>query len=1056
MIRTLFSASIILLLSAPNQATEWQDPTVIQINAELPRTSFIPFSNSEDALKYTDHPKQSSRYKTLSGSWSFKWSANPDSRPTNFYQNKYDISQWEKIDVPSNWQIQGYGLPIYTNIKYPHPTSDKLSDPLDVPTDWNPVGSYKRNFTVPDTWGWTPENSERVYLHFEGVNAAFYLWINGEKVGYSEDSRTPAEFEISSFLKTGENSVSVEVYRWPDGSLIEGQDYWRLSGIFRDVYLWKAPKTHVRDLEILADFDPESNKGILNVKWNIKSNTSPDTHYIQIELIDPASKELLYHSASIPAQSSSTWQIQEILTNIQAWNAETPKLYTLLATLGEKDRAPTEVIPFQVGFRRIEIKDAILHVNGQNVKLKGANRHEHNPKTGHVVSREDMIKDIVMMKRHNMNAVRTSHYPNVPEWYRLCNEYGLYVMDEANLETHGYGRRSPNRITNDPQWKKAHIDRMERMIERDYNHPSIIMWSIGNESGNGPNTNAATEYGRQRDPSRPTHYENTNLYENDYDGSASDVISRMYLFASEFEEALGKWPDKPLLLCEYTHAMGNSNGNLKAYFDHFWSNPRVAGYFVWDWMDQGLEQPIPYGKLDPWGRDTFYAYGGWWEKRAAVYTDDNFCMNGVIAADGTPHPGLIALKHMQQPLYAKRVGNTIEIENRLDFLDSASLFETHWTLTDNGIELASGILDVPSIQPRETLRVRLPKEVLATKIEGEAFINLSYRAKNATSSWEKGYEFGWNQFAFSGNWALPHAARSDDPLELKESEDHYRFTSNKLKLNVSQKTGQITTYTYNNTELLQSGGQPDFWRATTDNDRGAGLGVKIPTKGDALKRSSEWKTANDILKITSFKTQRINGSELKLEFKGTTLEEKLAFELQYTVHSNGNVDVSVKYTAQSELPPLPRIGTLWELPTTFSNLEWYGPGPYPTYIDRNFERVGIYRNTVMENWIDYSKPQENGNKCDLRWLKVTNDQKQGIAIESENLFSGNVSPFSKEEIESVDYSWQLPKSQSYFLNVDLAQMGVGGDNSWGATPLPQYILNDSSYHFSFSIRPIGF
>ena len=482
------------------QAQEWRDPAIIQVNTEAPRTSFMPFATKAAALAAIDQPKQSSRYASLAGKWRFKWSPNPASRPEDFYRSETYDGGWDEIEVPGNWQVQGHGLPIYTNVQYPYDPSSLLP-----PEDWNPVGSYRRSFLLPQQWSWSPGNGQKIFLHFEGVDAGFYLWINGQKVGYSQGSRTPAEFDITPFLKSGENQIAVEVYRYTDGALLEDQDFWRLSGIYRDVYLWMTHEVNVKDLEISADYDADSKAGSLGVE--VQVGAAGDAGYLlSAELMDAAGNVI--QSAPASNISGGQWSWTTNLTNAQPWNAESPYLYTLITTLTNSAGTVLEVITQRVGFRRVEIKDAVLLVNGVPVKLKGVNRHEHHPETGHVVDDASMMRDIVMMKRHNINAVRTSHYPNLPAWYDLCDRYGLYVIDEANLETHGFGTRGQNLLNESPAWKQPHIDRTERMIERDFNHPSIIMWSAGNESGDGPNTKACADFARERDPSRPFHYEN--------------------------------------------------------------------------------------------------------------------------------------------------------------------------------------------------------------------------------------------------------------------------------------------------------------------------------------------------------------------------------------------------------------------------------------------------------------------------------------------------------------------------------------------------------------------
>ncbi|MEL7120815.1 MAG: glycoside hydrolase family 2 TIM barrel-domain containing protein, partial [Bacteroidota bacterium] len=1026
---------------------EWNDPSVIQLNTEAPRTTYLPFPDNKSAIMGIDQPKKSSRYYSLSGKWAFHWSPNPDSRPQKFYQTSFDDRTWNEIPVPSNWQMYGYGLPIYTNTVYPFSTEG-----FKAPKDWNPIGSYRKSFELPTSWDWSQNSKDQIYLHFEGVNSAFYVWINGQKVGYSQGSRTPAEFNISQYLKAGKNQISVEVYRWSDASYLEDQDFWRLSGIYRDVFLWKSGSAGIRDLEILADYNATDRSGSLKVEAKLESKTTSD-YIIEAQLLDFSGNILLANSASPKAEKNTWWKWETKLNEVKAWSAEEPNLYILLLTLKDQAGNIIEVIPQRVGFRRVEIKNAVLLVNGKPIKLKGVNRHEHHPKTGQVVSTESMIKDIVVMKRHNINAVRTSHYPNTPEWYRLCDYYGIYVMDEANLETHGLGRHETNPINEHPEWKKPHVDRTRRMIERDFNHPSIIMWSAGNESGDGPNTDACYEFGSKRDPSRPFHYENANLPK--YDGGATDLISRMYLQAKDFKSQLNRWPDKPLILCEYTHAMGNSNGNLDAYWNELYRNPRIAGLFVWDWMDQGIEQDIPYGMIDPWGKKTFAAYGGWWENQANVRHDNNFCMNGLIDINWEPHPGLITLKHFQQPVSSKLNTTSgqpqLEVLNRYDFQDLNEVVMIHWELSIEGALQQQGIIELPSIPAGQSVIIDLPQEI-SNKSSKETWLTISYRTKKSSPFWERGYELGWDQFLLSGQWDTPQPKTdTESNLEAMEDSTSITITSEDWSITFSKADGIVQDWTFDNVTLITSGGEPDFWRATTDNDRGADLG-----KGTAafkkLHKSNTWKNATKDWQAEIIDYQKDDNAFL-IAFKGSLFKGKADLTLNYKVYASGQLSVQFDYQTSNNLPLIPRVGTQWILDASFNQLKWYGPGPLPTYTDRNHERVGQYQTTVMANWVDYSRPQENGNKVDVRWLELTNQDGMGISVTGDRLLSCNALPYSKQQMESTPYSWQLGKSKNTYLNIDYAQMGVGGDNSWGLICLPEYRLNAKNYTYQFLISP---
>lgn len=1042
--------------SFAQEQPEWNDPSVIQVNTETPRTTYIPFPKTQTAKHYVDEPKQSPRYFSLSGDWRFFWSSNPGNRPADFYQPDYNDMAWNTLSVPSNWQMHGYGLPIYTNIEYPFST-----DELQAPKDYNPVGAYRKKIDLPDSWEWNPSSKEQIYLHFEGVNSAFYVWVNGQQVGYSQGSRTPAEFNITSYLQAGKNLIAVEVYRWCDGSYLEDQDFWRLSGIYRDVFLWKSGAAGIRDLEVLADYDYKSEEGLLQVDLDVQAfdEESISDYTIQASLLDFSGKEVLAESASTNISEEGDWQWKASLEDIKSWNAEQPNLYSLLVELKNKEGLTIEVIPQRIGFRRIEVKDAVILVNGQPIKFKGVNRHEHHPETGQVVSRESMIQDIILLKRYNINAVRTSHYPNTPEWYSLCDLHGIYLIDEANLETHGLGRSTPNVLNNSPEWKEAHVDRTRRMIERDFNHPSIIMWSAGNESGDGPNTLACYQFGSQRDPSRLFHYENTNLRP-EYKGDATDVISRMYLEAKNFDQQLARWPEKPLILCEYAHAMGNSNGNLDAYWDAIYANPRIAGLFVWDWMDQGIKQPVPYGIADPWGDDTFFAYGGWWEDKANIFHDNNFCMNGLIGADWKPHPGLVTLKHYQQPASAKLDNRQqqLEITNRLDFSNLPDEIVLYWELLEEGKLIRSGTLELPDILPHQSQKVKLPKEA-TIKSDKETWLNLSYRAKNASFFWERGYELGWDQFLLGGEWTIPtNNTSATENIAVEETEQLITISGTSWKMVFNKTQGRLQSWEKEGLQLIERGGQPDFWRAPTDNDRGADLSSpkKSPGWERPLSNSYVWKTAGPNWKPTNINLNKQSNGETQITFSGGILNKQASVSVAYTVGPTGGLEVAFDYRTEQDLPIALRVGMQWILDDSFNQFQWYGPGPGPTYADRNVERVGIYQSTAMQNWMDYSKPQENGNKAELRWLQLTNQDGQGFLISSDQTFNGNVMPFSKAAIEDADYSWQLGRSQHTYLNIDHTQLGVGGDNSWGLICHPEYRLTAKQYQYQYTIIPIGF
>ncbi len=1052
------SSSLLTHAAAEADRPEWDNPAIIQLGNEAPRTSFLAFPDRLSALANVRYPKASPNYATLAGDWDFHWSPNPASRPIDFYRPDFDTSAWTTIPVPSNWQLQGHGLPIYANATYPFPIDDARP-----PHDWNPVGSYRRSFELPAAWDYDAEADERVFLHFEGVNSAFYVWVNGEKVGYNEDSRTTAEFDITPHLQPGKNLIAVEVYRWSDGAILEDQDFWRLSGIFRDVYLWHAGAAHVRDVRVLADFDPATRDGTLSLDLDLEL---PSADYLaEIELLDASGTQVLQLAKPATAFKPATrgWDVTAFVAAPAPWSAESPTLYPLLITLRDATtQRVLEVVPLEVGFRRVEIKDAQLLVNGVAIKLKGVNRHEHDPVGGHVVSREAMLQDIALMKRHNLNAVRTSHYPNQPEWYRLCDQAGIYVLDEANLETHGFGRHTAhNRIANDPAWAQPILDRTQRMIARDFNHPSIIMWSTGNESGDGPNLKAVRTWVNAHDPSRPLHYENSNLDVEGLDGSSSDVISHMYLAAADFDRELAKWPDKPLILCEYTHAMGNSNGNLDDYWDRIYANPRLAGAYVWDWMDQGIAQPIPYGRIDPWGRDTFFAYGGWWEDQASVPNDNNFCMNGLIAADRTPHPGLLALKHLIQPVHATMklddsAALTVQLTNRLDFTDVADEVDLHWTMLRDGEVIESGTTALPATAARDQSELTLNPTTDWRDATGETVLQLSYRSKAATMWWKAGYELGHDEFPLSGAYHAAAAAKGAAP-QVERTEKSIIVSGGDWSLRFDAKTGDLREWLNQGTALATKSA-PDFWRSPTDNDRGAGLRFDRENPRGRLAPSRVWKDAAAQRQVSAVDVSTDAATHaVVITSTGSVLDGSVDLTVTTRVLPDGALEVDYRYATEQDQPAIPRVGMQWQIPTEFASVRWYGRGPEPTYSDRAFAHLGTYNQSVMDSWTEFSRPQANANKVDVRWLELVAPDGRGLRVSAlDQPLSCEVSPYSAAQITRVDYSWQLGPSTATFLNVDAVQMGVAGDDSWGAIAHPAYLPTAKTYRYRYRIEPLGF
>jgi len=1013
----------------------WNNVEVLQVNKEKPHTTMMVYQSEQAALSFDQN--QSAYYKNINGQWKFNWSKNPATRPQDFYKTNFDDSNWGTIPVPSNWELEGHGMPVYFNDSYPFE-----KDELEAPKDWNPVGSYRHNFTVPTNW-----DGRKVYINFDGVQSAFYVWVNGKKVGYSQGSRTPGEFDITEYLKEGDNQLAVEVYRWSDASYLEDQDFWRLSGIFRDVYLWSTPKTHLRDFKITSSLDETLKDGIFNIEGEISGQTK-DAVSLSFELKDNEGAVVLSGEKVV---TGNDFKMDEYsLKDVNTWNAESPYLYNLIITLKNANQQVLEVIPQKVGFRKIDIKDGKLLVNGVQVLFKGVNRHEHHPETGHYVTREDMIRDIKLMKQNNINAVRTSHYPNVPEWYQLCDEYGLYLIDEGNIETHGFGVKADNRLSNDPNWQQAHLDRVQRMVYRDRNHASIVIWSFGNESGDGPNVAHAYKWVQKIDPSRPFHYESTTHEECH---NTADVYSRMYATPKECAEIIKDHADMPFILCEYTHAMGNSNGNLKEYWDQIYADNNFQGAFVWDWMDQGLKQAVPNNYKASAQNDFFYAYGGWWETPAGVYHDETFCMNGLLASDWTPHPGLNAIKYHYRNLHVEQLNaenSTYKFTNWYDFTNAQDMLTAHWELVENGAIIKTGTIQDLDIPARSSKEFTLDIVNFEPKAGAEYFVNFKFKTKDASFYAPAGHLLAWDQFKLPQSQLVSLTdVKVNAKPEMRVNGRKVFVWGNEFSIVFDKLTGRLEKYYIGNEQVIKQGAQPDFWRALTDNDKG---GIKGATK--RVPKLYTWENAATWI-IKSFEIKEV-ANTLVIEAKGQLPVIGADYTQTYTVYGNGEVDVNCNYSSSREdLPMMIRQGTELVIAAGYENIKWYGKEG-PSYNDRADELVGINKSTVDKMWVEYSSPQENGYRSNTRWFTMTNSCGKGLKFTGDPLIGFGVSHYSKEEMHRSEYSFEMTKQAEIFLNVDHKQMGIGGTTSWlnDAFPLKDYRLKNEDYEYTYRISPI--
>lgn len=1000
-------------------AVEWNDLNVLQVNREAPHATMMVYPTAKAAMKYDR--TTSPWFQSLNGEWKFNWVKKPADRPADFYNPEFDVSEWGSIPVPANWEMEGHGLKIYTNIKYPFPM-----EPPNAPADWNPVGSYRREFEVSNDW-----KSRETYIVFDGVQSAFYLWVNGRKVGYSQGSRTPAEFNISKYLQDGKNVLAVEVYRWCDGSYLEDQDFWRLSGIYRDVYLWSTAKSHIRDFTVVTDLDDQYKNAEFTVDVELSGGGS-----VEVDLYDAGGKKVLSHPASR-------------IANPVLWNPENPYLYTALLTLKDIDGSIIEVIPQRVGFRDVEIKNNRFCINGVPVLIKGVNRHEHDPDTGHVVDRAAMVRDIQLLKENNFNAVRTCHYPNMPMWYDLCDEYGIILWDEANIESHGVGY-GPECLAKQPEWKAAHLDRIQRMVERDKNHASVVVWSMGNEAGDGENFAACYHWIKENDSSRPVHYERT-----DYKKGRpnTDICNSMYTPSDKIRKYTEGDDKRPYIIAEYMHAMGNSNGGAKEYWDLFYEDNTAQGGFVWDWMDQGIRTSVPDEFEQKIGqgavKDTFFAYGGWFENPAGVYNDGNFCMNGLIDADQNPHPGLYAHKYLQRNVHVLPVDlkvGAFRIHNWFDFTEIGNNVFGSWTVEADGQPIAEGELPNLGIAPHSEQVVTLDLPENVPSLGKDVFITFEFRAlKNYHPLVSEGHLLAWDQFALAGEDTVTTTTK-EGAVAIDESSETITVSGGNFKVVFDKVAGAITSYEVDGQSLIVAAGQPDLSRAQVDNER-----------RQKPKPDPEWDSVAEKAVVQDVSVVKTEGVA-KVTMRKALPNVQASMVSTYTVLPNAELIIDVTYdfsnTPKKMMSPL-RVGMEWGIPAAFEHLKWFGRGG-ETYSDRAFEPVGIYEGAVDEQWTDYSRPQENGNKTGIRWAELTDRKGRGLRVVAEGApLSLSARFYSEETMRDSDYSFQMERSGFIHLNIDAAQSGVGGINSWGSVPLKPYRLRDEVYQYSYRLSPLG-
>lgn len=1027
---------------------DWENPEVFAEGREPVRATAFPYPSKAEALRgdYQSSPW----FKSLNGEWRFNYAATPGERPEYFFREDYNTSKWKKIPVPSNWEMHGYGTPIYTNVVYPFP-----ANPPYIPHDDNPVGSYVKFFSVPDDW-----KGREVFLHFDGSTAGMYVWVNGHKVGYVQSAKNPAEFNITKYLKDkGKNKLACEVYRWTDGSYMEDQDFWRLSGIDRDVYLYSTAPLRIADFFAKAGLDKGYRDGTLDVAVKIGGVGSTSGTKLELGLYNADDKAVMTSVKPVTG-GNTTVDFKGTVSGVAKWSDDAPNLYTLLLTLVGKDGKIIESTSAKVGFRSVEIRNSQLLVNGKPVEIHGVNLHEHNHKTGHAIDRETMMQDIRTMKRHNINAVRTSHYPQPPLWYDLCDRYGIYLVDEANIETHGFGANYqkdnpvPGHPGNEPAWRAALLDRERSLVERDKNHPSVIIWSLGNESGNGENFHHAYDLVKKLDPTRPVHYEQA------FEGSNTDIVCPMYPSMESFREyASRNNPGRPYIMCEYAHAMGNSSGNFQEYFDVIRSSPHMQGGFIWDWVDQGLLAEDENG-------DAYWGYGG--DFGAYNYThDENFCINGLVQPDRTPHPGLMEVKKVYQDIRfssANPAAGVIDIENHFMTRDLAD-YDFRWELLDNGKKVSEGTLGNMSVPAGEKKTVKVPFPEVLEGSDGEYHLSIYAFTRQADKDGiiPAGHEVAREQFVVyekerpadnDALWAtLEGASETASAPAVKESRESLEVTThNGARLLFNKGNGNIDSFTFGGKSLMNGTLAPSFWRAPTDNDWGSGMHVK----------ANAWRYAAENRKLTSF-THKEAGNKVIVSERYRLPDVSSDYTIDYTVYPDGRlgVEASIIPDNGADIPEIMRFGMIAAMPKPMDYFSWYGRGPWENYSDRNTASfMGEWGADVSEIYYPYVRPQETGNHTDVRHASLTDATGSGVRIDAVkplNITALDVHPsdldpgMKKNQMHDSDVRHNIHNN---YLYIDLVQRGLGGDTSWGATPHEPYIVKAQPMSFSFILTPL--
>ncbi len=1094
--KTYYSVLIFFLVAINIGFSQVKDPInnyknyieneqIISENKLDAHASFISFTSEKAALSFD--LKQAEFLQSLDGLWKFNWTRSPKDRPTTFMNPSESVASWNNIKVPANWEVEGFGIPIYVNHQYEFadfkaPIAEDIEfidniypkDPGNVPDNYNPVGSYRRDFNIENSW-----NGKELFLHIGAMKSGGFVWLNGKYVGYSQGSKLPSEFNITKYAKPGTNTIALQIFRWTDGSYLECQDFWRVSGIERSVYIYAQPKIRIEDFEIVSNLDAAYSTGLLEASINIENHQSKDEKIqVTYKLYNQNNTVIATELSAITASKNnySTVVFKAKIPKVKPWSAEHPNLYTITFEIKNKKGVVLEVISRKIGFRSVEIKGGLLLINGQVITLKGVNAQETDPETGHIMSEEIIMKDITLWKQNNINAVRLSHYPRGRRFYELCDIHGIYVVDEANIESHGmyYGKYSLAKKTN---WEKAHVDRMTRMVERDKNHPSVIIWSMGNEGGNGVNFFTGYHAIKALDKiKRPVQYERTykdydmNLFDMD---SNTDIIVPQYPSPARFKQIGVTKTDRPFIPSEYAHAMGNSTGNFQDYWDIIEQYDNLQGGFIWDWVDQSIWKTNDKG-------ERYYAYGGDYGEN--MPTDNTFLNNGIVFPDRTPHPGLYEVKKAHEFINFKPQGYNrhqelrVLVENLYDFTN-LNQFNFVAEIKADGNVVKSINFNTLEVEPHVGKLIRVNLKDITVEKNTEYFLHISAKTKNTWGILPKGFEVAKEQILLNLKSEKSDVVDSKkELLSYNDNETSITVSNSNLNLVFNKKKGQIISYKFKGNELLNNkkGPRPNFWRAVTDNDFGNQMQAK----------NIEWKKASLFMKVSKLTSNLNTDGSVTINVTYSLPGVKTTFKSNYLITGDGVVKIHNVLNKSAYKGDIPRVGMRMQIQKQYDNMTYFGRGPWENYQDRKASAfVDLYESKVKDQYVPYIRPQENGYKTDVRWAAFSNANNNGLLVVAGNMPKGlgisalhmpnedfdTTAGIAYNKNEKLDDDYKIDgipkinaskhtidiKEQNLIqLNIDIEQRGVGGDDSWYARPQEKYQLKGTNKHtYSFYLIP---